>query len=84
MYKFLLAILMLLLAQFAPAAQAGPDVRVIISGEVAPGIYGRVDYGNDRPPPIEPFGENPAETEAPGLSVAAVQAAVARSAPDER
>jgi hypothetical protein len=34
----------------APAALA-QDVRVTISGEVAPGVYGRVDIGN-RPPPL--------------------------------
>jgi len=27
------------------------DVRVTISGEVAPGVYGRVDFGS-RPPPV--------------------------------
>ena len=43
---------LLLLAQLATAAQAGSDVRVIISSEVAPGVYGRVEYGNDRPPPV--------------------------------
>lgn len=51
MRKSFLAISVLLLAQFAPAAQADAGVRVIISGEVAPGVYGRVEYGNDRPPP---------------------------------
>ena len=52
MRNFPIAMSMLLLAQLAPAAQAGTDVRVIISGDVAPGVYGRVEYGNDRPPPI--------------------------------
>lgn len=28
------------------------DVRVTISGEVAPGVYGRVDIGNRPPPPL--------------------------------
>jgi|GEM_PF-2235443 len=28
------------------------DVRVTISGEVAPGVYGRVDIGNRAPPPL--------------------------------
>ena len=49
---FQIAMSMLFLAQFAPAAHAATDIRVIISGDVAPGVYGRVDYGNDRPPPI--------------------------------
>ena len=52
MRKILFAIPMLLLAQFSAPLQAGTDVRVIISGELAPGVYGRVDYGNDRPPPV--------------------------------
>jgi len=28
------------------------DVRVTISGEVAPGVYGRVDIGGRPPPPV--------------------------------
>jgi hypothetical protein len=28
------------------------DVRVTISGEVAPGVYGRVDFGSRPPPPV--------------------------------
>ena len=52
MRNFFLAMSALLLAQVVPLAQAGTDVRVIISGEVAPGVYGRVEYGNDRPPPV--------------------------------
>ena len=28
------------------------DVRLTISGEVAPGVYGRVDLGNRPPPPL--------------------------------
>ena len=52
MCKSFLAMSALLLAQAVPLAQAGTDVRVIISGEVAPGVYGRVEYGNDRPPPV--------------------------------
>jgi hypothetical protein len=52
MRKILVTIPLLLLAYLSPAAHAGTDVRVIISGEIAPGVYGRVDYGNDRPPPV--------------------------------
>lgn len=52
MRKSCLAMSALLLAQAVPLAQAETDVRVIISGEVAPGVYGRVEYGNDRPPPV--------------------------------
>lgn len=43
----------------AMAMCAGPaaaqDVRVTISGEVTPGVYGRVDIGNrPRPPLVDP------------------------------
>lgn len=31
---------------------ADVDVRVILSGEVAPGVYGRVDFGTASPPPL--------------------------------
>jgi hypothetical protein len=31
---------------------AAQDVRVSISGEVAPGVYGRVDIGSRPPPPL--------------------------------
>ncbi len=34
----------------APLAMAGVDIDVAIKGEVAPGVYGRVDLGG-RPPP---------------------------------
>jgi len=44
------AVLMLLLAPMALAQAA--DVRVILSGEVAPGVYGRVDIGSSPPPPV--------------------------------
>src|ERR1700722_8912581 len=34
-------------------AQAGDlDIRVMLSGQVAPGVYGQVQIGNDRPPPV--------------------------------
>ena len=43
-------------AMTAAAAQAlAQDVRVIVSGEVAPGVYGRVDISNGpRPPLVSP------------------------------
>jgi hypothetical protein len=46
--------LCLTLATTAPlAAYAGDvDVRVILSGQVAPGVYGRVDFGTAPPPPV--------------------------------
>jgi hypothetical protein len=28
------------------------DIRVLLSGEVAPGVYGQVQIGNERPPPV--------------------------------
>ena len=35
------------------SAHAGDlDIRVMLSGQVAPGVYGQVQIGNDRPPPI--------------------------------
>lgn len=41
------------LAMMLGAAQAAAqDVRVTVSGEVAPGVYGRVDIGNRPPPPL--------------------------------
>jgi len=30
----------------------GPDIHVLLSGEVAPGLYGQVNIGNEPPPPI--------------------------------
>ncbi len=36
----------------AVAPVAAQDVRVTISGEVAPGVYGRVDFGSRPPPPV--------------------------------
>jgi hypothetical protein len=35
-----------------PGSAADVDVRVILSGEVAPGVYGRVDMGTAPPPPL--------------------------------
>lgn len=49
---------MLLIALGLPAAQAADvNVRVIVSGEVQPGVYGRVDFGNA--PPLPVFYERP-------------------------
>lgn len=28
------------------------DLRVILSGEIAPGVYGRIDFGATPPPPV--------------------------------
>jgi len=48
-YRMLLLVTGLALAVAPVAAQ---DVRVTISGEVAPGVYGRVDIGSRPPPPV--------------------------------
>src|ERR1700681_2783595 len=35
------------------SAHAGDfDIRVMVSGQVAPGVYGQVQIGNDRPPTV--------------------------------
>ena len=34
------------------AAGSDIDLRVILSGEIAPGIYGRIDFGGAPPPPV--------------------------------
>src|ERR1019366_9701305 len=30
----------------------GLDIHVLLSGEVAPGLYGQVNIGSERPPPV--------------------------------
>ena len=40
------------LALCAASARAQPSVNVIVGGEVAPGVYGRVEIGNAPPPPV--------------------------------
>ena len=44
--------LLALCAALAAAPALAQDVRVTISGEVAPGVYGRVDIGTKSPPPL--------------------------------
>ena len=34
------------------ASLAQPSVNIIVNGEVAPGVYGRVEIGNAPPPPV--------------------------------
>ncbi len=36
----------------AGTAFAGPNVNVIIDGQIKPGVYGRVEIGNIPPPPV--------------------------------
>ena len=52
MRKFCLAMSVLLLGQLVPAFAADVDVRVIISSDVRPGVYGRVEFGGAPPPPV--------------------------------
>ena len=44
------AILVVLLLQLYPVNAANAETRVIISSDVRPGIYGRVDIGGGPPP----------------------------------
>ncbi len=34
------------------AAAGQPVINVSVGGEIAPGVYGRVDFGNAPPPPV--------------------------------
>ena len=54
MRNFRLTVSIALLAPMLPAlaADVDVDVRVIASGEVRPGVYGRVDIGSAPPPPL--------------------------------
>jgi len=45
---------LLLAAALAVTSAAAQDVRVTISGEVSPGVYGRVDIGTKPPPLVQP------------------------------
>lgn len=42
----------LLLGSLAAQAADVPTINVTVSGEVAPGVYGRVQVGNAPPPPV--------------------------------
>ena len=52
-------------------AHAGDlDIRVMLSGQVAPGVYGQVQIGNDRPPPVvyaQPMMVEPIEAPPPPI-----------------
>lgn len=53
MKRTITAMAALLLAQgFGQAQAQGVNVGVTISGEIRPGVYGRVDIGNAPPPPV--------------------------------
>jgi hypothetical protein len=48
----LIPIVALLLAGPAVCSAGGLNVNVMLSGEVAPGVYGQVQLGNAPPPPL--------------------------------
>jgi len=48
-----LSVLVTMLIAGAGVSRAGDlDIHVILSGQVAPGVYGQVRLGNDPPPPV--------------------------------
>jgi len=47
-----IAILAVLVAGTGAGHAGGLDVRVILSGQVVPGVYGQVNIGNEPPPPV--------------------------------
>jgi hypothetical protein len=47
----LIAILAVLVAGIGVSHAGGVDVRVMLSGQVVPGVYGQVNIGNGGPPP---------------------------------
>jgi len=47
-----IAILAVLVAGVGASHAGGVDVRVMLSGQVVPGVYGQVNIGNDGPPPV--------------------------------
>ena len=42
----------MLLAGAGSSYAGGLDIHVLLSGQVAPGLYGQVNIGNERPPPV--------------------------------
>ena len=52
MHVRLKAASLVFLVQVTASQAADVNVRVILSGEVAPGVYGRVDIGSSPPPPV--------------------------------
>ena len=52
MHKSYLTVPILLLAQMSVPLTANAETRVILSSEVRPGVYGRVEYGGSPPPPL--------------------------------
>ena len=58
------------LAFGATAAHADVDISVAIRGEIAPGVYGRVDIGGRPPPPLVYAKPVVIEQPPPGVAVA--------------
>lgn len=52
--KARLKILFVLAAAVLVAPAVAQDIRLSVSGEIAPGVYGRVDIGNRTPPLVYP------------------------------
>ena len=47
-----LTVFLSLLCQVSLTYSANAEAQVMISGEIRPGVYGRVDIGNVPPPPV--------------------------------
>lgn len=47
-----LSLLAALSATSLHALAGEPTIHVSVGGEIAPGVYGRVDFGNAAPPPV--------------------------------
>ena len=52
MRNAILATSALVLCQSPLSHSADTDVRVIVSSEIRPGVYGRVEFGSAPPPPL--------------------------------
>ncbi len=50
-FSALLGLCVLALAS-SHAAARDPVINISVAGEVSPGVYGRVDFGNAPPPPV--------------------------------
>jgi hypothetical protein len=50
--QFLLSVLGLVITGAGSARAGELNINVILSGQVAPGVYGQVQLGNNAPPPV--------------------------------
>ena len=48
----LITLVAMLLVGAGSSYAGGLDIHVLLSGQVAPGLYGQVNIGNERPPPV--------------------------------